>query len=59
MAKGGMNVVKGVTLGLLAGTAVGMVGQKMIEKNPNVRKKANKAMRTVSSVIDTAQYMLK
>lgn len=53
------NMVKGVSLGLMAGVAVGFASKKMIDDNPKMRKKANKAMHTVSSLIDTAQYMLK
>ncbi|MCH5301019.1 MAG: hypothetical protein J1E56_06845 [Ruminococcus sp.] len=53
------NMVKGVSIGLMAGVAVGFAGKKMIDENPKMRKKANKAVRTVSSLIDTAQYMLK
>lgn len=54
-----MNMVKGATVGLIAGVAVGFASKKMIDENPKMRKKANKAMRTVSSLIDTAQYMMK
>lgn len=52
-------MVKGASLGLLAGVAVGFASKKMIDDNPKMRKKANRAMQTVSSIIDTAQYMLK
>lgn len=54
-----MNVVKGVTVGLAAGVAVGMAGHKMIQSNPNLKKKANKAMHTMENVIETAKFMMK
>lgn len=54
-----MNMTKGAVVGLAAGIAVGFASKKMIDDNPKMRKKANKAMRTVSSLIDTAQYMMK
>ncbi|MBR2108376.1 MAG: hypothetical protein IJ932_00285 [Ruminococcus sp.] len=59
MAKGTMNVVKGVAGGMIAGMAVGAIGKTMIDNKPKLRKKANKAMNTVGQIIDTAQYMFK
>ncbi len=54
-----MNVVKGAAVGLIAGVAVGVAGKKMVDENPKMRKKANRAMQTFGSLIETAQYMLK
>ncbi len=54
-----MNVVKGAAIGLAAGMAVGIVGKNAVDNNPKLKKKANKAMRTVESIVDTAQYMFK
>ena len=59
MAKGTMNVVKGVAGGMIAGMAVGAIGKTVIDNKPKLRKKANKAMNTVGQIIDTAQYMFK
>lgn len=59
MAKGAMNVVKGVAGGMIAGMAVGAIGKTVIDNKPKLRKKANKAMNTVGQIIDTAQYMFK
>ncbi len=60
MAKGVMNVVKGVALGMAAGAAVGMVGKKLMSGNKkSMKKKANRALREVSNMIDTASYMFK
>lgn len=53
------NMVKGAVLGMAAGMAVGIAGKNMIDNNPKFKKKANKAMRTVESIMDTAQYMFK
>ncbi|MBQ5398524.1 MAG: hypothetical protein IIU14_03690 [Ruminococcus sp.] len=58
MAKGSvMNIAKGVIGGMLAGMAIGAAGKSMIDKTPKMRKKADRAMRTIGQVIDTAQYM--
>ena len=54
-----MNVVKGAAIGLAAGMAVGVIGKNAFDNNPKLKKKANKAMRTVESIMDTAQYMFK
>lgn len=54
-----MNVVKGAAIGLAAGMAVGIIGKNAVDNNPRLKKKANKAMRTMESIMDTAQYMFK
>ena len=54
-----MNVVKGAAIGLAAGMAVGVIGKNAVDNNPKLKKKANKAMRSVESIMDTAQYMFK
>lgn len=54
-----MNVVRGVAGGMLAGMAVGYAGKKMMDGKPKMKKKVNKAIGTVGSIIDTAQYMFK
>ena len=59
MAKGAMNVVKGIAGGMIAGMAVGAIGKTVIDNKPKLKKKANKAMSAVGQIIDTAQYMFK
>lgn len=54
-----MNVVKGAAIGLAAGMAVGYFGKKTVDENPKLKKKANKALHTMESIMDTAQYMFK
>ena len=54
-----MNVVKGAAIGLAAGMAVGIIGKNAVDNNPKLKKKANKAMRTMESILVTAQYMFK
>ena len=54
-----MNVVRGTVLGLAAGMAVGYAGKKAVDNNPKLKKKANKAFRTMGSIMDTAQLMFK
>ncbi len=60
MAKGAMSIVKGVALGMAAGAAAGMVGKKLLSGNKkSIKKKANRALREMSNMIDTASYMFK
>ena len=54
-----MNMVKGVAVGLAVGIAVGCVGKKCVDNNPKLKKKANKAFKTMGSLMDTAQYMFR
>ncbi len=54
-----MNMVKGAAIGLAAGMAVGIVGKNAVDRNPKLKKKANKAIKTVESIMDTAQYMFR
>ena len=54
-----MNVVKGAAIGLAAGMAVGIIGKNAVDNNPKLKKKANNAMRTMESIMVTAQYMFK
>lgn len=54
-----MNIVKGAAIGMAAGVAMGYVGKKSMDSNPKLRKKANRALRTVESLVDTAQYMFR
>lgn len=54
-----MNIVKGAAIGMAAGVAMGYVGKKSMDNNPKLRKKANRALRTVESLVDTAQYMFR
>ena len=54
-----MNVARGVAGGMLAGMAVGYVGKKMIDGKPKMKKKANKMIGTMGTILDTAQYMFK
>ncbi len=54
-----MNIVKGAAIGIAAGVAMGYVGKKSMDNNPKLRKKANRALRTMESLVDTAQYMFR
>lgn len=60
MSNSVMNVVKGVTFGVMAGMAAGYVGTKMVTMNKkSVKRKANRALREMGNMIDTASYMFK
>lgn len=37
----------------------GYCRQNMVDSNPKLKKKANKAFKTMESVLDTAQYMFR
>ncbi len=54
-----MGVVKGVVGGMAAGAVVGFAGKSMMDKKPKMKKKANKAIRTMGEILDTAHYMFK
>jgi uncharacterized membrane-anchored protein YhcB (DUF1043 family) len=54
-----MEMVKGAAIGMAAGMAVGYLGKKTVDANPKLKKKANKALHTMESIMDTAQYMFK
>lgn len=53
------NIVKGAAIGMAAGVAVGYLGKKTVDENPKLKKKADKAMHAMESIMDTAQYMFK
>lgn len=60
MSNNVMGVVKGVTFGMMAGVAAGYVGTKMMSMNKKtMKKKANRALREVSNMMDTASYMFR
>ncbi|MBQ3073705.1 MAG: hypothetical protein IJD19_03380 [Ruminococcus sp.] len=55
-----MSVMKGMAWGAALGVAAGVVGSKMMESNKKtMKKKANKALRSMENMIDTASYMFK
>lgn len=53
------DILKGVALGMMAGIAVGCCGRKMYDENPKLKRKANKAIHTMESMLDTAHYMFR
>ena len=56
-----MNVVKGMAIGVMTGAVAGVVGSKMMDKGTkkNMKKKAGKALKSMSSMMDAARYMMK
>ena len=55
-----MSAAKGVMWGAAVGVAAGMVGSKLMDQNKKtMRKKANKALRSMENMLDTASYMFK
>lgn len=59
MTRSTMKVVKGVTAGIATGMLVGYVGKNMTDNKKQIKKKASKAMETMSDVVDTVSYMFK
>ena len=53
MAKNMMNVAKGVATGLAIGAAVGYVGSMTKSKKRKSKKITNKAIKTVSDIMDS------
>ena len=50
---------KGIAAGLVVGAAVSMLGNSMMKNNRAFKKKANKMLRSVGSIVNNAQYMMK
>lgn len=61
MYKQTMNAAKGIGLGLLAGTAVSVIGTKMMNgtKKNSMKKTAGKAMHSMSNLIADVEKMMK
>ncbi len=59
MTKNSMKVVKGVTAGLAIGAIAGYVGKNYTKDKRHMKKKANRAMATMTDVMDTVSYMFK
>lgn len=59
MTKNTMKVVKGVTAGVALGVLAGYVGRTMTDDKKHMKKKANRAMETMSDVMDTVSYMFR
>lgn len=59
MVKNAMNVVKGISAGLIAGAVVGYVGSQMKQQPKKTKKKAVHAVNAVESLLDNVQAMLK
>lgn len=50
----------GIAAGMAVGTAVGMITRPLdIRKRARIKKKATKALRTVSDIVSSAQSMIK
>ena len=59
MVKNTMNVVKGISAGLIAGAVVGYVGSQMKQQPKKTKQKAVHAVNAVESLLDNVQAMLK
>lgn len=53
-----MNIVRGISIGVLAGAAVSAMGMKMMKSNKRFRRGANKAFQAVTDVIDDVGDMM-
>lgn len=60
LARGAMNVVKGIGAGIATGVVVGYMGSKMMKKSPKqMKKRAGKAMHAMGDLVDGVSYMFK
>ena len=60
MSNSAMNLVKGMAWGAAFGVATAVAGTKLMETNKkSMKKKANKALKSMENVLDTASYMFK
>lgn len=55
-----MSIMKGMAWGAVFGVCAGVAGSKLMESNKKtMKKKANKAIKSVENMLDTASYMFK
>ena len=54
-----MGIMKGMGVGLAVGMAAGFTGSQMMKNNKQMKRKANKALDAMGSLIDNVQYMMK
>lgn len=59
MTKRTMNVVKGIASGAAAGMLIGFAGKSLTENRGDLKKKASRAMSTMSDIIDSVSSALK
>lgn len=59
MSKNTMGIMKGMGVGLAVGMAAGFTGSQMMKNNKQMKRKANKALDAMGSLIDNVQYMMK
>ncbi len=60
MNNSAMNLVKGMAWGAAFGVATAVAGSKLMENNKKtMKKKANKALKSMENMLDTATYMFK
>lgn len=52
---------KGIATGIVVGTAVGMIGQPMLNprRRTHAKKNAAKALRAVGELVQNVQYMMR
>lgn len=59
MVKNNKSTVRGISAGIAAGLLAGYLGKKMPTSKHQLKKKANKAISSMSDVLDTVNYMFK
>lgn len=59
MYKQTMGFLRGMGAGIVTGAVVGAIGSQKINKNRRLKRRANKAMRTVGQMMNNVQYMFK
>lgn len=59
MYKQTMGFVRGIGAGIVAGVAIAAVGNRMMQNNRGLRRRANKTLHTVGELMDNMQYLFK
>lgn len=59
MNKSNMCILKGLGIILIAGIAIGCVGNKMMHRKKCLHKKANKAVHAMGDLVENVQHMFK
>ena len=59
MNRGVSSFIKGMGTGIAAATIIGVTGKMCMSNNKNIKKKVNRAAKTIGDIVDNVQYFMK
>lgn len=59
MNRGVTSFMKGMGTGIAAATIIGVTGKMYMSSHKNIKKKVNKAAKTIGDIVDNVQYFMK